>query len=101
MLSFSGKKTNKFFFGITSKKRFSIYPESFDAKNIISDPFIHNLKRKPNMVHDLSRQMNISPLKKRLENSVKHQIHQSIRITSKNGKTEYRGRLYEKNEVVL
>ena len=31
----------------------------------------------------------------------KHLIHQIIRITSKNGKTEYCGRTYAKNEVVL
>ena len=30
---------------------------------ITSDPFIHNLKHKPNMVHDLSRQLKI-PFKK-------------------------------------
>ena len=36
-----------------------------------------------------------------MDNSVKHQIHQIIRITRNNGKTEYRGRTYEKNEVVL
>ena len=37
-----------------------IHPELFDAKNIISDPFIQNFKHKPNMVHELSRQMKIS-----------------------------------------
>ena len=36
-----------------------------------------------------------------MENSVKHQIHQIVRITSKNGKTEYRGRTYAKNDVIL
>ena len=36
-----------------------------------------------------------------LENSLNHQIHQILHITSKNGKTEYRGRTYAKNEVVL
>ena len=36
-----------------------------------------------------------------MENSVKHQIHQIMRITSNNGKTEYCGRTYAKNEVVL
>ena len=45
------------------KRKFIIHPGFFDAKNIISDPFIHNIKRKPNMVHDLSRQMKISLLK--------------------------------------
>ena len=42
---------------------------------INSDPFIHNLKRKPMMVHDMSRKNNISLKKQRLVNSVKHQIH--------------------------
>ena len=83
------------------KIKFIIHPEFFDANNIISDPFIHNLKCKPNMVHDLSRKMKISLQKKRSENRVKHQIHQILRITSKNGKTEYRGRKYAKNYVVL
>ena len=36
-----------------------------------------------------------------MENSVKHQIHQILRITRKNGKIEYRGRTYAKNDVVL
>ena len=45
--------------------------------------------------------MNISLKKQILENSVKHYIHQIVRITSKNGKTEYRGRTYTKNEVVI
>ena len=96
------KKTRNFFVGITSKKiRFIIHPGFFDANNIFSDPFIQNLKRKPNMVHDLSRQIKISLKKQRLDNSVKHQIHQILRITSKNGKTEYYGRTYAKNDVVL
>ena len=30
----------------------------------LSDPYIHNLKRKPNMVHDMSRQMKILLKKK-------------------------------------
>ena len=53
------------------------------------------------MVHDLSIQMRISLKKHILDNSVKHQIHQIICITSKNGETEYRGRTYAKNDVVL
>ena len=90
------------FVGITSKKRkFIIHPEFFDANNIISNTSIQNLKSKPNMVHDLSRQIRISLKKQILENSVKHKIHQIVRITSKNDKTEYRGRKYAKNEVVL
>ena len=53
------------------------------------------------MFQYLSRQINISLKKQRVENSVNHQIHQILRITIKNGKTEYRGRTYAKNEVVL
>ena len=56
------------FVGIIFKKiRFIIHPEFYDANNIISDPFIHNLKRKPNLFHDLSRQMKISLKKERLD----------------------------------
>ena len=76
-------------------------PEYFDANNIFSHPFIKNLKHKPNMVQDLSRKMKISIKKHIWENSVKHQIHQIQRITGRNGKTEYRGWTYAKNEVVL
>ena len=83
------------------KKRFFIRPNFFDANNIFSHPFIHNIKNKPNMVQDVSRQIKISLLKQILNNSVKHQIHQILRITSKNGKTEYHGSTYAKNEVVL
>ena len=36
-----------------------------------------------------------------MENSVKHQIYQIIRIISKNVKIEYHGRTYAKNWVVL
>ena len=36
-----------------------------------------------------------------MENSVNHQIHQILRITSKNGKIEYRERIYAKNEVLI
>ena len=36
-----------------------------------------------------------------MESSVKHQIHQILRITSKNGRTEYHGSTYAKNDVVL
>ena len=36
-----------------------------------------------------------------MENSVKYQIHQTLRITSNNGKTEYLGSTYAKNEVVI
>ena len=53
------------------------------------------------MVHDLSRKMKISLKKQRFDNSVNHKIHQIIRITIKNGKTEYHGRTYAINEVVL
>ena len=53
------------------------------------------------MVQYLSRKIKIALKKQRLEKSFKHKIHQIIRITSKNGKTEYHGRKYAKNGVVL
>ena len=54
-MSLQINKTSKFFVGITYKKmKFIIHPEYFDANNIFSDPFIQNLKPKPNMVQDLS-----------------------------------------------
>ena len=60
-LCLSRKTTSKLFVGITSKKiNFIIHPEFFVSNNIISDTFIQNLKRKPNMVHDMSRQIKIS-----------------------------------------
>ena len=50
--------TSKLFVGITDKKiKFIILPEYFDAKNILSHTFILNIKHKPNIVQDLSRQM--------------------------------------------
>ena len=82
-------------------KKLIIHPEFFDDNNIFSNLFIQNLKHKPNMVQYLSRKMKISLKKQRLENSFKHKIHQILCITSKNGKTEYRGRTYAKNEVVI
>ena len=36
-----------------------------------------------------------------MDNNVEKQIHQIQRITGRNGKTEYRGWTYAKNEVVL
>ena len=94
--------TSKLFVGITKKKiRFIIHTEFFDAKNIFSHLFIHNIKHKPNTVQDLSIQMKISLKKQILDNSGNHQIHQILRITIKNGKTEYRGCKYAKNEVLL
>ena len=54
------KTTSKFFVGIIYKKReFIIHPEYFDANNIFSHPFIHNLRHKSNMAQYLLRQMNI------------------------------------------
>ena len=54
----------KFFVGITKKKvKVFIHPQFSDANNIFSHPFIHNLKHKPNVVQDLSRQMKISQKK--------------------------------------
>ena len=83
------------------KRGFIIDPKYFDANDILSHPFIQNLKHKPNMVQDLSRKNKIAPEKQRLDNSVKHQMHQILRNNIKNGKIEYRGRTYAKNEVLL
>ena len=93
------KTTSKFFVDIKYKKRdFSIHPECFDAKNIFSHPFIHNLKHKPNMVQDLSKQMMIS-LKKQILENIPEQL--SNCITNRNVKIEYRGRINVKKEIVL
>ena len=82
------KTTIKFFVFITYKKRkFIIHPEYFDVNNILSHPFIHNLKHKPNMVQYLSIQMNIEHKNIDLDNSAKQKIHQILRITINNGKT--------------
>ena len=82
------KTTSKLFFGITYLKReFIIHPEYFDANIIFPHPFIQNLKHKPKMFQDLSRQIKKALKKQSLENSVKHQIHQIQRITNRNGKT--------------
>ena len=55
------KITSKFFDGIRYKKiEFIIHPKYFDANNIFSHPFIQNIKYKPNMVQDLSRQIKVS-----------------------------------------
>ena len=52
--------TGKLFVGIKYKKRkFIIHPEYFDANNIFSHTFIHNLRHKPKMVQYLSRKMKI------------------------------------------
>ena len=48
---FNINTTSKFFVGITYKERnFIIHPEYFDANNVLSHPFIQNIKHKPNMV---------------------------------------------------
>ena len=53
------------------------------------------------MVQDISRKIKIALKNKDTENSAEHQIHQIQCITSMNGKTEYHGWTYAKNEVVL
>ena len=53
------------------------------------------------MVQDLSRKNQISLKKHKLENSAEQKTDQIQHITSRNGKIEYRGWTYEKNEVVL
>ena len=45
------------------KRDFIIHPEYFDANNILSHPFIHHIKHKPNMVQYMSIQMKIVLLK--------------------------------------
>ena len=58
------RTANKFFVGNAYRKRkFIIHPEFFDANNIFSHPFIQNIKHKPKMVQDLSRQIKIPLLK--------------------------------------
>ena len=52
--------TSKFLLVLQRKRKFIIHPDFFDANNIFSHLFIQNLKHKPNMVQDLSRQMKIS-----------------------------------------
>ena len=71
------------------------------ANHKIADQFIQNLKSNPNKVHDLTGGMKRSLKKQRLEKSIKLQIHKITRITDNNGKTDYCGRKYAKNEVVL
>ena len=71
------------------------------ANRIISDQFIQNLKSNPNKVHDLLSEMKRSLKKKRLEKSIKLQIHKITRITDNNGKIEYNGRKYANNVVAL
>ena len=94
------------------KEKFIIYPEFMIVNHTITDQFIQNLKINPNKVHDLTgemkRSLNVTAGSGiwdseggATENSVKHKIHQVIRIISKNGKTEYRGKTYAKNKVVL
>ena len=70
------------------KIRFIIHPEYFDANNIFSYTFIHNLKHKQKMAQDLSIKIKIALKKQILGNNFKHQIHQIQRITVRNGKTE-------------
>ena len=56
---YKDNKQDIFWYNI-QKIDFIIHPELFDANNIFSHTFIQNLKHKPNMVQDLSRQMKIS-----------------------------------------
>ena len=61
-MRFKRKTTSKFFVGIKVKgRKFIIHGEYFDATNIFSHPFLHNLKHIPNIVQDLSK-----PIKKAL-----------------------------------
>ena len=57
-MRFKKKKKIKFFVGITVKGRhFITHAKSFDANNILSRPFLQNLKHRPNVVQDLSKPM--------------------------------------------
>ena len=68
-MSFKIKTTSKLFVGITDKKRnFNIYAEYFDANNILSHPFLHNLKHRQHVVQDLSKQIKKALQKHRLDN---------------------------------
>ena len=59
-MSLRENKRSKLFIGITSKKEFYYSSRFFYTNNIISETFIQNLKRKPNMFHDLSRKISKS-----------------------------------------
>ena len=100
-LHFKRNKTIKLFVGITLKYIYIIHTDYFDTNNIFSRPFIQNLTNEPNMVQDLSIQMNMALKKHILYNIVKHQIHHIICITSNNGKTEYRGSKYAKKRSCI
>ena len=67
----------------------------------ITDQFIHNHKRKPNKVHNLTGEMKKSFKKQRLEKNILPQIHKISRITDSYGITTYLGRTFNNNEVPL
>ena len=55
-MPFKIKTTSNFFVGITDKKgEFIIHAEYFDAKNIFSHQFLHNIKHIPNVFQHLSK----------------------------------------------
>ena len=53
-IRFKRKTTSKFFVGIKVKgRKFIIHVLYFDANNIFSHPFLHYIKKRPNLVQDL------------------------------------------------
>ena len=48
---------SKFFVGITNKQKNTIHPNFMVDNKEIIDQFIHNLKSKPNKVHNLTGEM--------------------------------------------
>ena len=57
-MCFKRKTTSKFSVGITFKGiTFIIHAEYFDAKNIFSRRFLHNIRHRPNVVQSLSTTM--------------------------------------------
>ena len=67
----------------------------------ITDQFIHNLKRKPNKVQNLTGEMKKLFLKQILETNILPQMHKISHITDSYGITTYLGRTFNNNEFPL
>ena len=101
-MCFKIKTTLKYFVGIKVKgRKFIIHSEYSDSKNIFSHPFLQNFKHRPNVVQYLSKLAKKALKRQISENSVEHKVHQIQPIIGSNGKTDYRGWAYVKNEVIL
>ena len=86
-MCFNMNTTSNFFVDITvTGRRFIIHAEYFDAKNIFSHQFPHNIKYRPNIFQDLSKPTRKALLKQIFKYSDKQQVHKIQRITSRNGK---------------